>query len=255
MEVNENEIVELIANTKDIDDGNMVVFQIWKEGQDPNSQIPYNKLDSIIKNGEAKVKWCLTFPENIPEEDPKFFFTVHSAWCTYKKSDLLTIKIQRPKIFNLQWQIDNINVSKAFLHDEINISFDTADIVDKEIITIDIYDDKNKVFIETINGQVIDNKLSVKWQIKTIYNEDFDNMLNTPEYYFIPYYNKRIKVTEKSLLKLYGKININLNDENDNSQYLLVFSDKSEILYNAQNGKINLDEVPLGKVQFFHMWG
>ena len=104
MDFQESEIINLVAEVKDIDDGNQVVFQIWKEGQDSNSHFPFNVIKSTVKNGMAKAKWCLTFLKSIPSYDPKFFFTVHSAWCKYKTSDLMTIKLHRPKILNLQWR-------------------------------------------------------------------------------------------------------------------------------------------------------
>jgi len=79
-------VVELMTSVKDIDDGNEVVFQLWREGQDPNAGIPVGVTRGIVKNGTAKVQCRLVFPDSIADDpDPKFFFTVHSAWCPSRR--------------------------------------------------------------------------------------------------------------------------------------------------------------------------
>ncbi len=253
--IKEGEKAELSAQVKDIDDGNMVTFQVWKDGQDPNSHIPYGTLPATIEGGAAKAEWSPVLPngnEIPPAEDPVFFFSVHSAWCPYKKSGNLTVELKRPEIKKLQWQINNNLTNKAFINDEVDITFDTMDIEDGENVTIDIYD-SNKSIIETLQVTIVNSRVSIKWQVKTLSDKEYENEKNTPEYYFVPIYN-RVNITEKPLLKLYGKIiNLKVGDENDNSKYMLIFSDNTEKICNAQNGMINLEEVPIGKVQVFHM--
>jgi hypothetical protein len=254
MDFQENEIIEMVAEVKDIDDSNQVVFQIWQEGQDPDSHFPYNVIKSTVKNGIAKAKWRLTFPEGIPADDPKFFFTAHSAWCKYKRSDLMTIKLNRPEIKNLQWRIDGNIISKAYVNNKVEITFDTVDIKDNATVSISIYDEKNdNMLIETVQGIVANDKVKADWEVKTVFDADYKNMKNSPEYYFIPFYNNRVNIDEKALLKLYGRVNLDVGDENDNSEYLLIFSDNTEKKCMAQNGMINLDDVPIGKVQVFHI--
>jgi hypothetical protein len=41
----------------------------------------------------------------MPSEDPKFFFTAHSAWCPYKQSGNLTVKLIRPEIREITWEV------------------------------------------------------------------------------------------------------------------------------------------------------
>ncbi|GHV58396.1 hypothetical protein AGMMS49579_25830 [Spirochaetia bacterium] len=104
----EGEEVELSGQVKDIEDGNMVTFQVWKEGQDPASHIAQAQLPANIEGGTAKVKWSHRpvdmGDEMPPAQDPKFFFTVHSAWCPYKKSGNVTVELKRPELTNPEWQ-------------------------------------------------------------------------------------------------------------------------------------------------------
>ncbi len=105
--IKEGEKAELSAQVKDIDDGNMVTFQVWKDGQDPNSHIPYGTLPATIEGGAAKVEWSPPLGsgnEIPPAEDPVLFFSVHSAWCPWKKSDNLTVELKRPEFSDLIWE-------------------------------------------------------------------------------------------------------------------------------------------------------
>jgi hypothetical protein len=86
----------------------MAAFQVWKEGQDPASHVSYHRIPATIEGGMAKGKW-LYRPVDVgdeipPEADPKFFFTVHSAWCQHKRSDNLTVELKRPEMSNPEWQ-------------------------------------------------------------------------------------------------------------------------------------------------------
>ncbi len=103
----EGEEIELSAQVKDIDDGNMVTFQVFREGQDPNSHVPYGKIPATIEGGAAKAKWQYRLPstaETIPEQDPAFFFSAHSAWCQWKKSGNAAIELLRPEFSDLTWE-------------------------------------------------------------------------------------------------------------------------------------------------------
>ena len=79
MEFLEGEIIELTTHVRDIDDGNMIVFRIWRENQDPNSHIPVDERRTTVKDGAARIHFCLSYSTGIPENDPKYFYTVHGA--------------------------------------------------------------------------------------------------------------------------------------------------------------------------------
>jgi hypothetical protein len=104
----EGEAVELTAQAKDIADGNMVTFQVWKEGQDPASHTSYHRIPANLEGGVAKGKWAYR-PVDVgdalpPETDPKFFFTVHSAWCPPGRSGMLAVELLRPELSEPEWQ-------------------------------------------------------------------------------------------------------------------------------------------------------
>jgi uncharacterized Zn-binding protein involved in type VI secretion len=106
--VQEGEAVELTAQVKDIADGNMVTFQVWKEGQDPASHTSYHRILANLEGGVAKGKWAYR-PVDVgdelpPETDPKFFFTVHSAWCPPWRSGMLAVELKRPELSGPEWQ-------------------------------------------------------------------------------------------------------------------------------------------------------
>ena len=50
----EGEEIELSAQVKDIDDGNMVTLQVWKDGQDPASGVAWAQLPTTVDGGVAK---------------------------------------------------------------------------------------------------------------------------------------------------------------------------------------------------------
>jgi uncharacterized Zn-binding protein involved in type VI secretion len=104
--VKEGEAVEISAVVKDIADGNMVTFQVWKEGQEPETHIAVARITAEIEGGEAKGKWkypSANGEELPPDEDPRYYVTAHSAWCPYKKSGNLTVELMRPDLSNLKW--------------------------------------------------------------------------------------------------------------------------------------------------------
>jgi hypothetical protein len=39
----------------------------------------------------------------LPEEDPEFFFTVHSAWCPFGRSGMLVVELKRPELSEPEW--------------------------------------------------------------------------------------------------------------------------------------------------------
>jgi hypothetical protein len=102
----EKEELELSAQVKDIDDGNMVTFQVWRKGQDPAVHIAQERRPVPEEGGTAKAEWrChMVDVESLPEEDPEFYFTAHSAWCPFKKSDMVTVELKRPELTDPQWK-------------------------------------------------------------------------------------------------------------------------------------------------------
>jgi hypothetical protein len=104
--VKEGETLEMSASVKDITDGNPVVFQVWKAGQDVDSGIPVATIVSGIEGGVAKAVFKASAPsgDTVPDADPEYFFSAHSAWCRYKKSGNATVELKRPELANPEWK-------------------------------------------------------------------------------------------------------------------------------------------------------
>jgi hypothetical protein len=84
----EGEELELSAQVKDIEDGNMVTLQVWKDGQDPAVHVPEAQIATNVDGGVAKGTWAYTrLGSGVSlTVKPKYFFSAHSAWCPMKKS-------------------------------------------------------------------------------------------------------------------------------------------------------------------------
>jgi len=104
--VKEGEEAVMAAQVKDIEDGNIVTFQLWRDGQDPASGAPFGQATKSIEGGMAKAGFSYSLPANgdMPERDPKFFFTAHSAWCPWKRSGDMEVKLRRPEITDAGWK-------------------------------------------------------------------------------------------------------------------------------------------------------
>jgi uncharacterized Zn-binding protein involved in type VI secretion len=123
--VKEGEETELSAQVKDIEDGNMVTFQIWKEGQDPASHIAQLQIVEDIAGGVAKARFSYTLPggEKLPEGDPKWFFTVHSAWCAWKQSGMIEVELKRPELSEAKWtDTDGKDTDKGLVGEAVKLS-------------------------------------------------------------------------------------------------------------------------------------
>jgi hypothetical protein len=83
-----------------------VVFQVWKAGQDVDSGIPVATIVSGIEGGVAKAVFKASAPpgDTVPDKDPEYFFSAHSAWCRYKKSGNAVVELKRPEITDLKWE-------------------------------------------------------------------------------------------------------------------------------------------------------
>jgi hypothetical protein len=174
----EGEKVEITAGVKDITDGNGVTFQVWKRGQDPESGIPQAMKAKRIENGEAKAEFSYTHPEGkeMPEEDPVFFFTAHSAWCPYKKSGEITVELLRPEITNLKWKDKEGNdAEKNVLGEPAILSAETKDIEDGKTIIFKIYpegaDTEQDKPLRELSAKVESNKSEIAFNFESIMPE------------------------------------------------------------------------------------
>jgi hypothetical protein len=155
-QLKEGEDVEITAQVKEIEDGNVMTFQMWKEGQDPAAHVAFDRINAVIEGGAAEGKWkppVINGNELPPENDPKYFLTVHSAWCPMKKSECMTVELKRPEITDIKWEVvtydgkGNENGSKTC--DELEykkeaiVCIKTKDLENGEYINVTVFDETN----------------------------------------------------------------------------------------------------------------
>jgi type VI secretion system secreted protein VgrG len=155
----EGEEVELSANVKDIDDGNMVTLQVFPEGKDPAADVPFAKLPLTVKGGSVTGKWSYSRPSGTPPagESLKFFFSAHSAWCQMKKSGTLEITYKKPSFSGLKWEKDGKTASEFDCRAEAVMSTGVTNLEDGAYVNFLVYEegyDNKRRYIKKIAGQV-----------------------------------------------------------------------------------------------------
>jgi hypothetical protein len=186
--VKEQEVVTLTASVKDIADGNGATFQVWKKGQDPEGGIPQFVKATRIEGGEAKAEYSYKVPngETIPEEDPEFFFTVHCAWCPYKKSGMLTVELAKLK--NAVWQdAEGNKTGKGLVGAALKPSVESEDFADGEEVLFRVYSeganpehDKPEAARQ---GTIKGGKAEAEWTYRYKHNPD-KPLTEKPKFFF-----------------------------------------------------------------------
>jgi hypothetical protein len=179
----------LTASVKDIADGNGVTFQVWKKGQNPEGgSIPQARIAKRVENGEAKAEFSYKHPagEPIPEEDPEFFFTAHSAWCPYKKSG--NLKVELPKLENPKWKDgDGNDTGKGFVGQKLTLAVESKDVADGEPVLFRVFpegtDPERGKPVAAIQGKNKDGKAEAVWKYE--YKHDPERPLTEkPKFFF-----------------------------------------------------------------------
>jgi hypothetical protein len=207
MAYEEGAVVEMLAEVRDIDDGNEVIFQLWREGQDPDSGIPVGVARATIQNSMAKSKCHLQFPGSTSDDpDLKFFFTVHSAWCRYKRSELFTVELIRPKITKITCQdMDGNEVDKILIGKPMQIVAEgNEDMEEGVVVTFGIYPEgcdtkKYRPFSET-TVKYTDGKAVAKFEYQ--FKPDRENPPTKKHKLFITANSQRCKEVRSELVEV-----------------------------------------------------
>ncbi len=166
----EGEEVELSANVKDIDDGNMVTLQVFPEGKGPENGFAYAKFPLTLKGGSVSAKWSwhADSREPPPDQDPKFIFSAHSAWCNYKKSSgSLAVKLVRPEITKAEWQdADGNSASKGLAGDTLKLHAETKDMADGEGVRFCVYNSRTGEKVAEPAAKVDGSRADAEWTAK-----------------------------------------------------------------------------------------
>jgi hypothetical protein len=160
----EGEEIELSVSVEDITDGNMVTLQVFPECSGPESGRAYAKFPLIVKDGSVSAKWKYKADQRElpPENNPKFIFTAHSAWCNFEKSsNTLEVKLIRPEITKAEWQdSEGKTTNKGLVGEPLKLVAETKDM--EGGVTFWIYDDKGGE-VTSIGAEIKGNKAEAEW--------------------------------------------------------------------------------------------
>lgn len=183
----EGEEVGLTATVKDIADGNMVTLQVFPEGKGPEDGAAYAKLPVTVKDGAASARWSYRADrrEMPPEENPRFVFTAHSAWCNFaKSSNALEVKLKRPEITKAGWRDkDGKSTDKGLVGEPLKLYAEVKDFDDGHGVTFTVYDRQTEETAAVIGAEVKDGIAEAEWMYH--YEHDPMNPLKEkPKFYF-----------------------------------------------------------------------
>ena len=205
----EGEEIELSASVEDITDGNMVTLQVFPEGSGPESGRAYAKFPLIVNGGSVSAKWKYKADQRElpPENNPKFIFTAHSAWCNFEKSsNTLEVKLIRPEITKAEWQdSEGKTTSKSLVGEPLKLVAETKDM--EGGVTFWIYDDKGRE-VTSIGAEIKGDKAEAEWT----YHWNGEKLDARPKYTFEVTGN-RCKKVESGDVEIGAKIILYLKTE------------------------------------------
>lgn len=171
--VDEGEEIELSAGVKDIADGNMVTLMVFPEGKGPETGGDIARFPLTVKDGSVSAKWSYKprymTDELPPDNNPKFVFSAHCAWCNFEKSsNTLEVKLVRPEIKKVEWQDkDSASVDKVYSTEEYILHIETKEIEDGTGLSVSVFNKTTNEKIDdygvTVKGDKADCKITLPW--------------------------------------------------------------------------------------------
>jgi hypothetical protein len=171
-QVSAGEEVTLLAQVQDIADGNGITFRIWQDGQDPAAGIPQQEVSSAVDGGSAEAVFSYVNRQQGERaaEDPKYFFTAHSAWCPLKKSsNTLTVALKRPALSNPAWQdLDGNRTDTGLVGVGLKLAVTgNADLADGTGVSFQVYPDgadpEQDTPVGTLGAEYQDGTARAEW--------------------------------------------------------------------------------------------
>lgn len=163
----EGEEVGLEATVKDIADGNTVTLQVFPEGKGPEDGAAYAKLPVTVKDGVASARWSYRADrrEIPPEENPRFTFTAHSAWCNFARSgNSLEVRLKRPEITKAEWRdADGKSTSKGLVGEPLKVHAEVRDFEDGQGVTFTIRNKQTGETAAVFGAEVWDGIAETEW--------------------------------------------------------------------------------------------
>jgi hypothetical protein len=151
-------------------------------------------IPGSIEGGSAKAVWggyrLTDIGEfGVPGEDPKFYFTVHSAWCGYKESGKLAVELRRPELSDAQWADgEGKETGNGLAGEVLKLGVRcNGDMEEGAGVTFRVYEDgmdpERDEAVEEIGAENRGGKAEGEWTYH--YRHDAENPLTEkPKYYF-----------------------------------------------------------------------
>ena len=208
--VEEGEEAELTASVQDIADGNMVSLLVFPEGKGPEDSVPIASFQRTVKGGSVSARWSHQANRSgmPPEENPRFIFTAHCAWCSFgKSSNTLEVKLIRPEITKAEWRDkDGKPADKGLVGEALKLHAETKNM--EGGVTFWIYDDRGSL-VTSIGADIQDGKAEAEWT----YHYNGEKLDAKPRFTFEVTGN-RCRKAEASEVEIGAKINIRIATEN-----------------------------------------
>lgn len=207
--VEEGEEAELTASVQDIADGNMVSLLVFPEGKGPENSVPIASFPCTVKGGSVSAQWSHRANRSVmpPEENLRFIFTAHCAWCNFEKSsNTLEVKLIRPEITKAEWRDkDGKPADKGLVGEALKLHAETKNM--EGGVTFWIYDDRGSL-VTSIGADIKDGKAEAEWT----YHYNGEKLDAKPKFTFEVTGNrcKRFKASECEISQ---KIRIKVLDE------------------------------------------
>lgn len=208
----EGEEVRLEATVKDIADGNTVTLQVFPEGKGPEDGAAYAKFPVAVRDGAVSARWSYRADrrEMPPEENPRFTFTAHSAWCNFARSgNALEVKLKRPEITKAEWRDKDGNpTGKGLVGEPLKVYAEVKDFEDGQGVTLTVYDRQTGEEAFQTGAEVKDGIAEAEWT----YHYNGEKLDAKPRYVFEVTGN-RCKKAKSPEIEIGAKLLIRISDQ------------------------------------------
>ena len=140
-----------------------------------------------------------------PEQNPRFIFTAHCAWCNFEKSsNTLEVELKRPEITKADWQDkDGKTASKGIAGTPIKLYAEVTEFEEGQGLTFTVYDGQTQETVYEAGSDVQDGKAEAQWT----YHWDGEELKEKPKYYFEVTAN-RCKNVKSGEVEISGKLSV-----------------------------------------------
>ena len=184
----------------------MVTLQVFRAGRGPEDSAAQAVFSEKVKGGIVSAKWSYRANrrELPPEENPKFIFTAHSAWCNWEQSsNTLEVVVERPEIRKAEWQdSEGKRVSKGCVGKAVKLHAETKDMGEGEEVTFTVYD-KYKRGVYSVGAHVEKGIAEAEWT----YQYTGEKLTEKPKFTFAVT-GQRCKILESPEIEMGQNIDI-----------------------------------------------